>query len=113
MKTPEADGPMEEERYKLILTYDIQRGMQERYYQFIMGQFVPTVQSLGLRFSGAWHTAYGEYPRRLMEFIADDFETVEAAIQSEEWAALEANLHRLVINYRRKVLLFREGQFQF
>ncbi len=100
-------------RYKLILTYDIQSGVQDTYFEFMLGELVPAVQSLGLQMGGAWHTAYGEYPLRLVEFIAEDSDALHAVLESKMWADLERRLHSYVVNYSKKIVRLREDQFQF
>lgn len=100
-------------RYKLLLTYDIQPPVQEAYFQFMLGEFVPTAQTLGLHMNGAWHTAYGNYPMRLVEFIAEDDETIRRAFQDPAWHSLEDRLLEFVENYHRKMLPLREDVFQF
>jgi hypothetical protein len=99
--------------YKLILTYDIRPRIQDQYFQFILGEMVPTLQSRGLHMNGAWHTAYGEYPNRLVEFVADDREALDTVLLSPEWEELESRLMRYVENYTRKVVPLRENVFQF
>jgi hypothetical protein len=100
-------------RFKLILTYDINPDVMEPYYQFMLGEMVPAVQSLGLHMSGAWHTAYGRYPVRLVEFIAEDQELVEAVLETPTWGDMERRLRKFVTNYRKKVVRVRDDQFQF
>ena len=98
---------------KFILTYDILPDVQETYFQFVLGEFVPALQAQGLHMSGAWHTAYGDYPMRLVEFIADDRATVEAVLDSPAWEQLEERLQEFVVNYSRKIVRLREDHFQF
>lgn len=100
-------------RYKLILTYDIQPDVQETYFQFMLGEFVPMAQALGLHMNGAWHTAYGDYPIRLVEFIAEDLATIHTALKNSQWLALEDRLQEFVTNYHKKALRLREDVFQF
>ena len=101
------------QRFKLILTYDINPDIQDSYFQFMLGELVPAVQSLGLHMNGAWHTAYGQYPKRLVEFIADDQEAVEALLDTPLWEDMERRLHSFVTTYGKKVVRLREDQFQF
>lgn len=98
---------------KFILTYDILPDVQETYFQFVLGELVPALQAQGLHMSGAWHTAYGDYPMRLVEFIADDRATVEAVLDSPAWEQMEERLREFVINYSRKIVRLREDHFQF
>jgi hypothetical protein len=101
------------QRVKLILTYDIRPEVQDHYYQYMLGEMVPAAQSLGLHMSGAWHTAYGNYPVRLVEFIADDYATLADILAGPTWARLEERLHEYITHYRRKVVRLRDDQFQF
>jgi hypothetical protein len=100
-------------RYKLLLTYDVSLERHDRYFQFMLGELVPAVQSLGLQMNGAWHTAYGDYPQRLVEFVADDYDTVATVLETPLWADLERRLLRHVTHYRKKVVRLRQDQFQF
>ena len=105
--------PTTDPRFKLILTYDVQQDMQDTYLQFMLGELVPAVQSLGLQMSGAWHTAYGQYPIRLIEFIGEDQATIAAVLETPLWNKMEARLLGFVANYSKKTLRVREDQFQF
>jgi len=105
--------PRHSQRFKLILTYDIQPEVQDTYFQFMLGEMVPAAQSLGLQMSGAWHTAFGQYPIRLVEFIAPDQDRLTAALESKQWRDLENRLMEYVFNYKRKSVRMREDQFQF
>jgi hypothetical protein len=105
--------PPNRQRVKLILTYDISPDVQDSYFQFMLGELVPAVQSQGLHMNGAWHTAYGQYPKRLVEFIGDDQEAVEALLDTPLWEELEQRLHGYVTNYAKKVVRLRDNQFQF
>ena len=49
---------------KLLISYNIRVDDAQDYYQFVLGRYIPALQSLGLEVSEAWHTAYGEYPNR-------------------------------------------------
>ena len=105
--------PAHSQRVKLILTYDIIAETQDRYYQYMLGELVPAAEALGLHMSGAWHTAYGDYPIRLVEFVADDYDTLNSVLAGSRWEKLESHLHQYVINYKRKIVRLREDQFQF
>jgi len=98
---------------KLILAYDIRPSVQDQYFQFMLGEMVPTLQAQGLHMNGAWHTAYGNYPMRLVEFVAEDRETIDSFLTSPTWDDLEAQLCRYVENYSRKIVPLREDMFQF
>ena len=60
------------DQVKLLLPYDIKGGRENAYRRFILEEFLPKAQDLGLMPTDAWHTAYGKYPTRLIGFVADD-----------------------------------------
>ena len=105
--------PLESYPVKLLLSYDMLPDVQENYLQFMLGELVPTLQTLGVHMSGAWHTAYGDYPVRLVEFIIEDRQQLEAALINPLWTQLEERLLAYVINYSKKVVRLRENHFQF
>jgi hypothetical protein len=99
-------------RYKLLMTYDIRSDMYDPYFQYIMSEFVPTLQNMGLYMTTAWHTAYGNYPIRQVEFVSEDLETMLEIFESDRWEEMESHLKTYITNYDRKVVRFRQG-FQF
>lgn len=99
-------------RRKLLLSYNIVPEHQEEYMNFMVNVFVPTLQRIGLVNAGVWHTAYGDYPVRLIVFVAEDQETMEQALVSKTWKDAEVKLERYVRDYSRRVVPFEPG-FQF
>jgi hypothetical protein len=99
-------------RYKLLMMYDIRPELYDPYFQYIMSDFVPALQNMGLYMTSVWHTAYGEYPVRLIEFVSEDLETMIEIFQSDRWEEMETHLKTYIVNYERKVVRFRQG-FQF
>ena len=103
---------MAESRVKMLLTYDVVPELQQAYYEFVLGEMIPTAQSMGLVLSEAWHTAYGDYPLRLNSFVARSRQELDRILATAEWQQLEDKLKRFVNGYQRKIVPFREG-FQF
>ncbi len=99
-------------QYKMILTYDIKRGMQAEYRQFVLGTFVPGLQALNLHIMRVYQTLYGEYPSRQVEFVSESRENLLTALESEAFEMLEGQLDEYTYNYTRKIVKFRNG-FQF
>jgi len=97
---------------KLLITYDIDAGREEEYYRFIMGEFLPAAQSIGLHMVEAWRTAWGDYPQRLIELVADSQQSLNEILDSERWREMETKLEQYVDNYQRLAVPFRGG-FQF
>jgi hypothetical protein len=97
---------------KLLLTYDPIPEHREAYFNYLMGEFVPSMEQMGLSMCDAWYTAYGAYPLRLTGFTAPDMDTLESILASPTFQDLEARLQEFVANYARRVVP-RSSSFQF
>lgn len=97
---------------KLLLEYDIPDEVQETYYRFVTGEFVPQVNRMGLELAEVWETVYGTYPRRLIVFVAQDHAACKEALDSDKFQRLERKLMRFVKNYTKRMIPYK-GQFQF
>lgn len=99
--------------YKLLLTYNIKEFRLEEYYRFILQEFLPRARSIGLLMSDVWQTAYGNYPSRLVVFIAphsDD--SLKKALETDTWDSIETKLGEFVTDYERRIIRHKPG-FQF
>jgi hypothetical protein len=96
-------------QYKMILTYDIQAGRQSEYSQFILGTFLPGIQALDLYVMGVYHTVIGDYPDRHAEFVSESWDVMVKAIESSDFQRLENTLKSYTLNYRRKVVKYRNS----
>ncbi len=116
MKSLEQDGSMDVDDnhspVKLLLTYDPIPEQREAYFRYILGEFVPALEQMGLTMCDAWYTAYGAYPLRLNGFIAQDMDTLEEILASKTFKDLETRLQGLVANYARRIVP-RSSRFQF
>lgn len=99
-------------RVKLLITYDILEENQQAYYQYVLSEFIPQAQAMGLVLTEAWHTAYGDYPARLLNFVVRDRATLHAILARDDWQRLEEKLKSFIVGYTRKIVAYRE-RFQF
>lgn len=97
--------------YKLIIVYDILPDHYDRYYRYVLGEFVPGLRELGLHMSFAWHMAYGDYPVRQLEFLCESREIASAAYYSAQWQKLIQELKIYTSEFRIKWVRF-EDRFQ-
>ncbi len=101
-----------EDYVKDLMTYDINPHSAEGYYKFMLKKMVPTLDKLGLSMVEAWHTAAGDYPIRLVTFVAEGEDIANEVLESAEFYALEERLQEFVSNYRCRVVPLRR-HFQF
>lgn len=97
---------------KLLLSYNIRPNEGTAYYEFVLGRYIPALQALGLEVSEAWHTAYGNYPNRLIGFVSHDAATMKDVLSNENWDALNEQLGEYVTDFSYKVIPYQLG-FQF
>ena len=67
---------------KLLMTWDILPGREQEYFEFLVRDFIPALQNLGMEPSDAWYTMYGEHPQ------------IMAAAQMETLTILQHILYR-------------------
>ncbi|MDP1545747.1 MAG: hypothetical protein Q8L87_06980 [Anaerolineales bacterium] len=97
---------------KVIMTWDIAAERDQEYFEFIIGEFVPGVQRLGLKPSEAWATLYGSYPQIQVGLLANDANHARQILASSDWGVLQDRLFGYVKNYSYKIVPVRAG-FQF
>jgi hypothetical protein len=94
---------------KLLMTWDIRPGREQEYFEFVVREFMPGIQRLGLKPSEAWVTTYGDQPQIMTGMLAETTEEMQDAISSEEWESLRDQLMEYVINLESKVVAARGG----
>ena len=94
---------------KLIMTWDIAPNREQEYFEFVIREFIPGIQQLGLDLSEAWATVYGGQPQIQVGALIPDRQTARMIMNSEDWKALNGRLHDYVINYRLKLIPARGG----
>ncbi|MBI5963177.1 MAG: hypothetical protein HY863_06865 [Chloroflexi bacterium] len=97
---------------KVIMTWDIAAERDQEYFEFVIGEFVPGVQRLGLQPAEAWATIYGSYPQIQVGLLAADLPQVRRILASADWVLLQERLFGYVKNYSYKIVSARTG-FQF
>ena len=97
---------------KVLMTWDIAGERDQEYFEFVIGEFIPGVQKLGLQPAEAWATIYGSYPQIQVGLLAPDVEQARNVLNSDEWSVLQDRLFNYVKNFSYKVVNARSG-FQF
>jgi hypothetical protein len=97
--------------YAMILTYDVRPGAHERYFRWVMGDFLPALQKRQVYMQNAWLVLYGPYPERHIEFVTEDRATLRRLLASHAWERLEDKLRSYTRNYSRRVIRY-PGEFK-
>jgi hypothetical protein len=94
---------------KLIMTWDITPGREQEYFEFVVREFIPQVQQLGMELKDAWLTMYGDQPQIMASAQMSDLETMQGTLDSKEWQGLVNRLLDYVENYEYKIVPARSG----
>jgi hypothetical protein len=89
---------------KLLMTWDIIPGKEQEYFEFVVRDFVPGMQRLGIQPTEAWYTTYGQRPQILTGGIARDLKTIREALATEDWEELKSRLLDYVTNFEWKIV---------
>ena len=94
---------------KLLMTWDILPGREQEYFEFVVRDFIPGVQRMGMEPSDAWYTMYGSQPQILAAMQMPSVGSVEKILNSSEWGELTQRLLDYVENFQLKVVQARSG----
>ncbi len=97
---------------KIILTWNIKPGKEQEYYGFVVGEYLPKVNELGLELTDAWVTVYGDEPQILVGAVMPSRAKAQTLINSEAWNDLHDRLLEYVDDYVCKIS-DQKGAFQF
>lgn len=94
---------------KLLMSWDIQAGREEDYFEFHIRKFVPSLEKLGVALSEAWLTVYGDQPRLLAEAVMPTLDAAKKLLDSSAWEDLGNQMDELVENFDYKVVSAKGG----
>ncbi len=94
---------------KLLMTWDILPGKEQDYFEFVVRDFMPGVQRLGLQPSDAWYTYYGDHPQIMAAMVMSELLEMQKLLRSDSWDELVQKLHDYVENLDYKIVPARGG----
>lgn len=98
--------------YKLLMSWDIKPGRDQEYFEFVVREWLPGVNNLGIQTTWAWYTVYSreeDVPQIMAEAISDDLPSMRDALKSTDWEDLHAQLLDYVTNYKQKIVRITGG----
>lgn len=94
---------------KLLLTWDILPGREQDYFEFVVRDFIPSIQRLGMEPSDAWYTMYGDHPQILAAVQMASLAALQRVLASTDWKDLAQRLLDYVENLEYKIVTARGG----
>jgi hypothetical protein len=94
---------------KLLMTWDILPGHEQEYFEFVVRDFIPGLQGLGMEPSDAWFTMYGDQPQIMAAAQMSGMSSLQTILDSSDWEGLIQQLLDYVENFEYKVVPARSG----
>jgi len=94
---------------KLLMTWDILPGREQEYFEFVVRDFIPGMQRMGMEPSDAWFTMYGEQPQIMAALQIASINALQRIMESSEWQEMVQRLLDYVENFNYKVVQARAG----
>lgn len=99
---------------KLLMRWDIKEEQQQEYFEFVVREWGPGLNKLGLELIGLWLTTYAHdetTPRIMAEGMTDNLADMRRILNHPDWKRLHGKLLECVDNYSQKVIR-TSGEFQ-
>jgi len=90
--------------YKLLMTWNVRKGKETAYLSFLTHDFTKAILEMGIQPTDAWYAVWGHRPQVLAGGVTDDLETMEQALESEEWTRFVADIQELVTDFDHKIV---------
>ena len=94
---------------KLLMNWDILPGREQEYFEFVVRDFIPAMQRLGMEPSDAWFTMYGDEPQIMVSAQMPSASSLQHILASEDWKNLTQQLLDYVENFDYKIVQARSG----
>ena len=89
---------------KLLMRWDVRPETESEYFEFLVHEFIPGLNKLGISDIQVWYTQYGECEQKLASGIANTIEKMQDALNSQSWEQLNDKLQEYVDNFSQKVI---------
>ena len=94
---------------KLIMCWDVRKETESEYFEFLVHEFIPGLNKLGIDEIQVWYTAYGECEQKLASGITPDVDDMKQVLASQDWSTLTERLKDYVDDYSQKMIPATRG----
>ena len=89
---------------KIVMRWDVRPETESEYFEFLVHEFIPGLNKLGIDDIQVWYTQYGDCEQKLASGIAKSTEKMQEALASPGWGQLNDKLQGDVDNFSQKVI---------
>ena len=86
------------------MRWDVRPETESEYFEFLVHEFIPGLNKLGISDIQVWYTQYGDCEQKLASGIANTKEKMQDALTSKTWGHLNEKLQEYVDNFSQKVI---------
>lgn len=97
---------------KVIFTWNIRPGHEQDYFTYVLREYLPGLNKLGMEITDAWATVYGDQPQILLGAVVSSKEISQQILLSKKWTDLTEVLLDYVDDFDVKIAPHK-GSFQF
>ncbi len=94
---------------KLLMRWDVRPEKESEYFEYLVHEFIPSLNKLGIAEIQVWYTAYGDCEQKLAEGITDTPEKMQAILNSNKWQSLLDKLENFVVDFDFKMIPATKG----
>lgn len=88
---------------KFIEYWNLQPHVEEEYIEYLMNEWIPGMNKLGVTILAGWNMLVGTGPHFIAESVADDLQQIEKALRDELHSQLNEGLLQFVESYKSRV----------
>lgn len=94
---------------KLVMRWNVEAETDSEYFEFLVHEFIPGLNKLGVLEIQVWYTQYGDCEQKLASGITKSMDEMKQVLKSAEWQALVEKLNGYVSNFSKKVVPATHG----
>jgi hypothetical protein len=94
---------------KLLMRWNVRPETESEYFEFLVHEFIPGMNKLGVADIQVWYTAYGDCEQKLASGITQSAERMQRILNSQEWHTMVDRLTDFVDGYSHKIVPATRG----
>lgn len=91
------------------MRWNVRPETESEYFEFLVHEFIPGMNRLGITDFQVWYTAYGECEQKLASGVAPTIEHMQFALDSPDWKKMLEKLQGYVNDFSQKVVPATQG----
>jgi hypothetical protein len=89
--------------YLFVQSWDIIRGKETEYTDFVLRRYLPGMREIGLDVDGGFHVVVGAGPNISVVTASPDFQNLQAALDTDYFLILTGEFQEFLANYSSRI----------